>query len=555
MGKSVPGGGGEDAVATEGVRFRFAGFVLDADRLELRKGAERIDVQPKVLHLLRYLLENAGRTVTKEELLDALWPDTTVGEGSLTSVVGRTRRALGEGNDQIVRTVHRLGYRIGVPVTPERESPEAGGIAPEGEIPSTRAAAAQMLDRYALGEPTSQPALPDRPSLVVLPFDDLSPDPGQNYFADGITEELIGALCKVSALFVISRNTAFTYQNRSVRAEDLGVELGVRYVLEGSVRRAGTRVRVTAQLIEAASDHHIWGDQYDRDLGDIFSVQSEIAEEILRALSIQIREAELRRLRRTPTRELGAYEAYLKGRSLFHKQTRSDNDAARQLFERAIELDPGFADAIGALGITILVRYGWLWERDPKLLERAEQLARRAISIDPLAAIGHLLLGAVLFERENVKGARLSAEAAIRLTPGEVDAHQLLAWIELWSGEPLAGLARLERVVRLDPRPVPAILETLGTLNFQAGRGEEAVQYWEGARAAAPDFIPARLMLVLYYDMQGKHDLARLIGREVLGANPAFTIREAEIHARTFLPDDQSRQRWLEALRRAGIPR
>ncbi len=409
------------------------------------------------------------------------------------------------------------------------------------------------LDLAGLSELPVNPPLPDKPSLVVLPFDNMSDDPEQGYFADGMTEDLTTALSNVSGLFVIARNTAFSYKGRPLKIEEVGRELGVRYVIEGSVRQAEGRVRITAQLIEAANGFHLWSQRYDRELADVFSLQAEVAEEILLALSVRIREAESHRIRRTATRNLTAYEAYVKGWSHVRLVTRRDNDAARELFQRAIELDPGFADAHAALGFTLLTASAGGWTTDPQAgLDRAEDLARQAISIDRLCALGHSVLAGVQTFRGQISEGRENAERAAELAPGDDVVRAILAGAQLRDGSVLAGLEGLRKAIRLDPNPPPSLVGFLGLLNYRAGRVAKAVELWERARAVSPDWIPPRLQLAYYYETAGQHDQARAMANEILRVNREFTLYYAEPFARYVMPDDPTP--YLEALRRAGIP-
>ena len=412
------------------------------------------------------------------------------------------------------------------------------------------------LDLAGLSELPVNPPLPDKPSLVVLPFDNMSDDPEQGYFADGMTEDLTTALSNASGLFVIARNTAFSYKGRPLKIAEVGRELGVRYVLEGSVRQAEGRVRITAQLIEAANGFHLWSQRYDRELADIFSLQAEIAEEILLALSVRIREAEFHRIRRTATRNLSAYEAFLKGWSHLRLVTRRDNEAARELFQRAIELDPGSAMAHAALGFTFWVEAltGWTTDRADReaALNRAEDLARQAISIDPLDAGGHSVLAGVQLSRGQISEARMNAERAVELEPADEGAQSVLALAQLRDGSFLAGLEGLRKTIRLDPNPAPGMLAILGALNYRAGRVAKAVEFWERVRAATPDLIGPRASLAYHYETVGQHDQARALAREILSSNREFTLSHAEFFVPYLMPDDPAA--YFEALRRAGIP-
>jgi adenylate cyclase len=407
-----------------------------------------------------------------------------------------------------------------------------------------------VLDLYGLGELPSNPPLPERPSLVVLPFDDLSPKPGQEYFAGGLTEDLADRLISISNLFVISRNTAKEAKDRRGTIAEIGRALGVRYVLQGSAVKAGSRVNVTAQLIEAATDHQLWSESYDRDLADLFALQAEIAEEILRALSLETLDPELQRVRRVPTDDLSAYETYLKAIFLLRQDTRRANAAAIELFERATELDPDFADAHAALGSGFYSEYGFGWSADREVLERAEALSRKAISIDSRSASGHAVLAGCLLMRGEIAEARMSAERAIAIAPGHPLAQLHLSLVQLVDGSVLTALDTLQRAVRRDPEPFPGLLGLLGALNFRAGRVDKAIAMYERARASSTDFIAARLALIYLYETLGQRDKNGELVEEILQTSPGFSIDQAGFPAQ--LVDEPGA--YLEALRRAGVP-
>ena len=246
--------------------------------------------------------------------------------------------------------------------------------------------------------PAAAPAalpLPDKPSLIVLPFDNMSKDPEQEYFSDGLTETLTGDLSKISSLFVIARNSAFTYKGKAVKVQDVGREMGVRYVLEGSVQKADQQVRITAQLIEATTGHHLWSEQYNRPLKDIFALQDEIVQKIVANLRVEVLEAEIIRVRRLPTDNLTAYDSLLRGWEVFNRFTKEANVQARQLYEKAIALDPQYADAYVGLGWTYYMEWIWRWSLDPQTLPQALALAQQALALDDALPIAHSLLGMV----------------------------------------------------------------------------------------------------------------------------------------------------------------
>jgi adenylate cyclase len=410
-----------------------------------------------------------------------------------------------------------------------------------------------LLDLTGLSGPPVNPPLPDEPSIVVLPFANMSGDPEQEYFSDGITEDLTTDLSRVPGLFVIARNSAFTYKGGAVPVETVGRELGVRYVLEGSVRKAGDRVRITAQLIDASTAFHLWSQRYDRDLADIFALQSEISEEILGALQVEIHEAERDRVLRKRTHHLGAYDAFMRALSHYWRATREDNAEARRFAERAIELDPSYADAYTMISATYAAEYSRGWNLDPSLLERAEELARRALDLNSSVPGGHLALGGVNLLRGRLDEAVAAAERAIELAPNWDFPHFFLATALARQGRFLAAAQEINRAMRLNPRPPAFYLVAVGWVNLRAGREREAVEMWERARAANPDLIHARVALASHYEEQGRHEEARAAVEEILRVNPELTAKQAATMAVERTGSEYLAE--VEAhLRSAGLP-
>jgi TolB-like protein/Flp pilus assembly protein TadD len=401
--------------------------------------------------------------------------------------------------------------------------------------------------------PPENPPLPDKPSVVVLPFDNMSGDPEQEYFADGIAEDLTTDLSRHPQLFVIARNSAFTYKGKAVRIEDVGRELGVRYAVEGSVRKAGDRVRINAQLIDATSGLHLWSERYDRELADIFGLQDEIVAAILDSVGVEIEAEEMARARRKPTEDLSAYDAYMRG--LYHSGflTRRGNAEARRWFERAIELDPGYAEAHYGLAGNYAGEYMMAWDVDPGLLDRAEEQARRCLELDPSIPQCHVGLANAGLAGGNVADVIRHAERAIELAPSFFGGHFTLGMARLREGQPQRAIQSFQRANRLNPRG-EANEGILAFAHFQAGREREAVAIWERVRAANPDIVPGRVLLASYYEAAGDHAQARVLVEEIRAVNPDLTVQQiADIAAvRALGPEHVSRIQ--ENLRRAGLP-
>jgi TolB-like protein/predicted Zn-dependent protease len=315
--------------------------------------------------------------------------------------------------------------------------------------------------------------LPAKPSIVVLAFKNMSGDPEQEYFSDGLTEDLTSDLSKISSLFVISRNSAFTYKGKATKVQDVSREMGVRYVLEGSVRKANDQVRVTTQLIDGITGGHLWSERYDRPLKDIFAVQDEIVQQLVTTLRVEVQEAELERVRRIPTTNLTAYDSLLRGAEYLHRVTTEANAQARQLFEHAITLDPQYAEAYAWLGWT-----HWVESHrspDPQHLEQAVALAQKAIALDDSLPLAHSLVSLVYGRKQQYDRALAEGERAVALDPNNAYSAAWLAEVLNFAGRPAGAIGWAEKAMRLDPRYPYWFAVQLGFAYHLTGRYGEAI--------------------------------------------------------------------------------
>jgi adenylate cyclase len=327
--------------------------------------------------------------------------------------------------------------------------------------------------QYGVRNTQASLSLPDKPSIIVLPFDNLSKDPNQEHFSDGITEDITADLSKISGFFVIARNSAFTYKGKAVKVQDVSREMGVRYVLEGSVRKLEEQVRITAQLIDGPSGGHVWAERYDRPLQDIFAVQDEIVQQLVATLGVEMQEAELERVRRMPTANLSAYDFLLRAQEHFRHLTKEENAQARQLLERAIALDPQYASAYAGLSSTY-----WrdsFWSPDPQNHERALALAQQAMALDDTLPTAHIALGAAYLLKNQYEPAVAEFERAIALDPNSADSYVLLGNALNWAGRPAEAIGWAEKAMRLQPRHPFWYAFQLGKAYRLTGRYGEAV--------------------------------------------------------------------------------
>ena len=397
---------------------------------------------------------------------------------------------------------------------------------------------------------------PAKPSIVVLPFVNMSEDPKQEYFSDGLTEDLTSDLSQISSLFVISRNTAFTYKGKAVKLPEVSRELGVRYVVEGSVRKAGDQVRITAQLVDATQDQHLWSERYDRPLTELFALQDEIRQKIVTALKVKLTPEEHERFQRAPTDNLEAYDFVLRGTEAFLRAfsevKKELNAQARQMFEKAIELDPQYAGAYAMLGWTYF--FDWFFQWNPnraQSLERAFELAQRAVALDDSLPLPHWTLSRVYLWQKQHEQAIAEAERAIALDPNDADGYWNLGNTLAFVGRPEEGIELTEKAMRLNPRYPPLYLQTLGFAYREAGRCEEALAPLKKVLTLNPNLAPAHWNLAICYAELGRLEEARAEVAEALRLNPNASLEVMRQNTPYKNPADL--ERWAAALSKAGL--
>jgi adenylate cyclase len=400
---------------------------------------------------------------------------------------------------------------------------------------------------------TPAPALPTKPSIAVLPFLNMSGDPEQEFFADGITEDLITDLSKASGLFVIARNSSFAYKGRSVKVQEIGRDLGVRFVLEGSVRKAGNRVRITAQLIEAGNGGHLWAERFDRDLTDIFSTQDEVVEKIVGALAVTFTRGEQQRLHRRGTASVEAYEAWLRARALLTRGTRESVAQAKAMYRQAIKIDGNFPAPHAGLALAGISDYSSGWAADPaQELDEAETWARRALELNDQDPVGHMALGNVLLWRRNHEGALAEFRRMIELDPNFAQGHTATGMGLMYAGRSADALQLIATAMRLDPHYPPVVLHFLAQANFSLGQYEIAAQLLRDRIARNPATESSRMLLASCYGHLGRLDDARSTWAEILDINPDFSVTQRE----RVMPykDAGDFRRIVEGLAKASLP-
>ncbi|WP_249791359.1 adenylate/guanylate cyclase domain-containing protein [Bradyrhizobium sp. SRL28] len=400
-------------------------------------------------------------------------------------------------------------------------------------------------------------ALPDKPSIAVLPFTNLSSDPEQEYFADGMVDDIITALSHFKALFVIARNSSFTYKGRTVDVKQVGRELGVRYVLEGSVRKAANRVRITGQLVDTATGAHLWAERFDGGLSDVFDLQDQVTESVVGAIAPAVEKAEIERAKRKPTESLDAYALYLRGLAGFYQfANRQANNEALRLFNRAIELDPDFASAYGRAAFCYVTAQtnGWI-SVTPSEIAEVTRLAQRAVELGKddaiaLAAGGYALVAVV---RDLEVGAGL-VDRALVLNSNLAEAWNWGGWVKNWLGEREAGIERFARAMRLSPLDPWVIGMRAGTAHahFFLGRYDEAASWAAMALQDSPDFQPGLRIAAASNAMAGRPEQAHQAVARLRQLNPALRVSTLKAVLGPWRADDLAR--YEEGLRQAGLP-
>ncbi len=391
----------------------------------------------------------------------------------------------------------------------------------------------------------------DKPSVAVLPFDNMSGDPDQEYFSDGLTEDLITDLSKISGLFVVARNSVFVYKEQAVNIQEVGRELGVGYVLEGSVRKANGTVRITAQLIDTTTGGHLWAERYDRDLEDIFALQDEVVGKIVAALAVELTEDEQELLLQDVTDNLEAYDYAKRGWWNYHQLTKEANAQARLMFERAIDLDPQFADAYAGLGFTYYEEWAQLWSQDPQSLERAYGMAQQAIALDDSQSGAYTLLSHVYLWRNQHEQAIAEQERAVALDPNNGDRYRDLAEVLIFAGRPEEAIGLIEKAMRLNPHYPVTYAVSLGLAYSSLGRYEEAITAHQEALTLNPFFFYSHVSLAAIYSETGQEEEARYHWNEALKINPQLSLEI--MRERLPFKDQAVLETMLDALREAGL--
>jgi TolB-like protein len=521
------------------LRYRFGHYSIDTDRRELRSGTALVAVEPQVFDILSYLIRNRERVVSRDDLIASIWAGRIVSESALTTRINAARSAIGDnGQDQrLIKTFPRKGIRFVAAVSEQR------GQAGDGTAETGGVQAAPVL------------ALPDRPSIAVLPFTNISGDPEQEYFADGMTEEVITALSRCAWLFVIARNSSFTYKGKAVDARQVGGELGVRYVLEGSIRRAGGRVRFVGQLIDASSGRHIWADRFEGEMSDVFDLQDRFTESVVAAIEPELQTAEIERLKRKPAASLDAYDLLLRAQQLEYECTEESLTAALGCLKEALAIDPSYAPAMALSAHCYAGGSIQGWSHAAVDAVEGLRLASRALELGK--DDGNVLWMAGYAMRrlaQDVHRARELAYRSLVLNPNSAIAMAVAGWMEAELGNSGKALELLGRAQRLSPRDPRGwfIASGMALAHVVDGHFEDAAACARIAVDQNPRSTIALRFLAGSHARLGHKENATKALREMLKIEPHLTL--AKLRSRLLGIDEGVWNKVAQGLRLAGLP-
>ncbi len=516
-------------------RLRFEDQILDIARRELRRADELVPLEPQVFDLLVYVIRNRDRVVSKDDLVEAVWGGRAISDSTLTTRINAMRKALGDSGEEqrLIRTVARKGIRFVGAVT-------------DGEAVA------------APEEPASRPtlALPDSPSIAVLPFQNMSGDPEQEYFCDGMVEEITTALSRFHWLFVIARNSSFTYKSRVIDVKQVSRELGVRYVLEGAVRKAGTQVRITGQLIDAATSLHLWADRFDGTLNDIFALQDRVTASVVGTIEPKLRQVEVDRASRKPTQSLDAYDLYLRALPHFETLTAEGYREALRLLRLAGKMDPKFALAHATAASCHVWQRNSGWSIDPEA-EKTEALgfARTALALDwnDAEILTYAATTIRAFARD-LEEARALIDRALSINSNSARAWGASGMIHVHAGNTRAAIEHSERALRCSPFDTRKFYyqSVVGMAHFFDGQLDQAIEWLRNSVKEQPQFPTSFSYLAASLAHAGRLDEARIALGQRLEFEPSLTASTYRKRASTLRPHHH--RQYFEGLVKAGLP-
>jgi TolB-like protein/DNA-binding winged helix-turn-helix (wHTH) protein/Flp pilus assembly protein TadD len=568
--------------------FFVADWHVDPSLGRISHGQKVIKLEPKVMMVLLCLAREAGDVISREQLESTVWADRVVGYDSLATAIIKLRKAFEDDskNPQIIETVPKRGYRLIAPVsavnaaknesvTKQVESTASANSEAEIESTESHILINSITERnktvfwittasvmfvmliiaivyIANGNDRIVAPANGKLSIAVLPFKNISNDPQQNYFSDGMTADLITDLSRLSALSVIARNSVFAYRDENVDVRKVGQELGAQYVIEGSVRKVGNEVRISARLIDSSNGYNLWAERFDGKLDHVFALQDEVTARIVKSLKLTLTETERTQLIHKYTNSIEAYDYFLQGWQYFWNMSRAGNKISREAYLKAIELDNTFARAYANLALTYAYEYLNGWSDDPKQsIKKANEYANKAVRLDDKLSQVYWALGVIQSYSRNYKDALETSKKALALDPNYADGYGLLATVLNYAGKPKQALEAMATAMRLNPR-YPSIYRMMrGEMNFNAHYYKKAIDDFNFALDSNPEVQEARLWLAAAYVYSGNTEDAKWQVDELLGLDSKLTL--ASFEQVIPLNDPTQRKHLIDGLHKAGL--
>jgi TolB-like protein/DNA-binding winged helix-turn-helix (wHTH) protein/tetratricopeptide (TPR) repeat protein len=543
----------------------------------LSRGNETARLEPKAMEVLAYLAARPGEVVTREELERDVWRGALVGYDAVTSTVIKLRKALQDNARQprYIATIPKKGYQLIASITYPDEDDNPGPVAAVSQDPPGSVQQAEqprskqgfgmllavLVGIIVLSLVWLWPLVPSPgeennaalPSIVVLPFDNLGDDPKQDYLADGITEDIITDLSRLSNLLVIASNTSFQYKDRQVTPEKVGTDLNVEFVLKGSIRQLGEEIRVNVQLVNTKTGFNTWAQRYDRNVTEVFAVQDAVTRRIVEALAVKVTNQEKRRQLLRATDNLKAYDFFQEGQKFFKVSTKETHVQAREMYHKAIELDSNYGRAYGAMAVTLINDYRRGWTDTPiETLDRALVLAKKAVALDDSAPQTYWALGFVYLAHKEYDNAERVAEQAISIAPNYADGYGLLALINSYLGQSKKAIELNNKAIRLNPYYSFEYLIIYGIAYYTMGDYDAAITVLEQAQERNENAVHVKLPLAASYVRAGRQDDAEWLVERLQILSPTTTI--TNIESTTIFANPELKRAFLDDLRKAGLP-
>ena len=557
--------------------FWVADWYVDPAACRIKRAEEEVKLEPKVMTVLICLAQHAGEVVIREKLEQMAWQDTVVGYDSLASSIIKLRKAFGDDskNPEFIETVSKRGYRLiakishhKIPPQPSNQFTQVGGDSRSSNANEKSWSIRKIIYLFAVllfmaiivlaivnltnVNIVEQKTGQGKPSIAVLPFKNLSNEPEQDYFSDGMTADLITDLSKISSIAVISRNSVFTYKNINVDARQIRKELGVAYIVEGSVRKVGDVVRISARLIDASNGHNLWADRFDGTLKNIFKLQDEVTQKIVSSLAIKLTEHERDSLAQEYTNSVAAYDEFLHGWQLFWVLSKETNQLAREHFLKAIELDKDFARAYANLAWTYAYDYSNAWHEDSKFsMEQAIYYAKKGVELDPTSPQVHWVMSLVHLFNKDYQAALKSTQQSLFYNPNYADGLGMLSDVLNYAGQPKKALKAMKKAMLLNPNYPHIYLIIRGEVYFNLHAYDDAIRDLESALARNPEAQEARLWLAAAYAHAGDIDSANWQLESIRHAGINLTLNYIE----NVVPlnDPVQLNHFLSGLNKAGL--